>query len=146
MSLIKRKKGFTLVELMIVVVIMAVLVAVAVPVYQTVTTNAQKRICLANQREIVAQISNAATMNGWTSKTFTIRIVTSSAGTAASNSINYSSVSAGAPAIASIRNMFATVPYCPVSSSWIIAAVVIDASGKLAVTMSCRQGASHKLQ
>lgn len=39
----QNKKGFTLVELMIVVVIMGILVAVAVPVYGAVTTNAEKK-------------------------------------------------------------------------------------------------------
>ena len=54
----KSKKGFTLVELMIVVVIMAILVAVAVPIFSAVTKNAQKKTCAANIREIVSQISN----------------------------------------------------------------------------------------
>ena len=36
----KSKKAFTLVELMIVVVIMAILVVVAVPIYNSVTDNA----------------------------------------------------------------------------------------------------------
>ena len=37
----KSKKGFSLVELMIVVVIMAILVAVAVPIFSAVTRNAR---------------------------------------------------------------------------------------------------------
>lgn len=60
---LKSKKGFTLVELMIVVVIMAILVAVAVPIYSAVTTNARRKTCLANQREIQSQINNAAMTN-----------------------------------------------------------------------------------
>ena len=36
-KMLKNKKGFTLVELMIVVVIMAILVAVAIPIYNAVT-------------------------------------------------------------------------------------------------------------
>ena len=39
-----NKKGFTLVELMIVVVILGILVAIAVPIYSLVTKNAQKNI------------------------------------------------------------------------------------------------------
>ncbi len=48
----QNKKGFTLVELMIVVVIMGILVAVAVPVYGAVTTNAERKTCHANCRII----------------------------------------------------------------------------------------------
>ena len=56
----KSKKGFTLVELMIVVVIMAILVAVAVPIYNAVTENARKKTCATNRRNIVSQITNNA--------------------------------------------------------------------------------------
>lgn len=58
----KNKKGFTLVELMIVVVIMAILVAVAVPVFNTVTTNAKNKTCAANARTLSGQI-NAIVLN-----------------------------------------------------------------------------------
>lgn len=44
----QNKKGFTLVELMIVVVIMGILVAVAIPVYGAVTKNAEKKTCHSN--------------------------------------------------------------------------------------------------
>ena len=54
----KSKKGFTLVELMIVVVIMAILVAVAVPIFSAVTANAKAKTCIGNQRNIVSQINN----------------------------------------------------------------------------------------
>ena len=57
-KLLKSKKGFTLVELMIVVVIMAILVAVAVPIFSAVTSKAKIKTCSANQREIQAQLSN----------------------------------------------------------------------------------------
>lgn len=58
----KNKKGFTLVELMIVVVIMAILVAVAVPIFNAVTKNAKNRTCAANARILSSQI-NTIVMN-----------------------------------------------------------------------------------
>ena len=58
-KLLKSQKGFTLVELMIVVVIMAILVAVAVPIFTSVTSKSRAKTCLSNQREIQAQLSNA---------------------------------------------------------------------------------------
>ena len=57
-SFMKSKKGFTLVELMIVVVIMAILVAVAVPVFSAVTKNAKTKTCIGNQREIISSMGN----------------------------------------------------------------------------------------
>ena len=53
----KNKKGFTLVELMIVVVIMAILVAVAVPIFNAVTTNAKIKTCNGNARILSGQIN-----------------------------------------------------------------------------------------
>lgn len=58
MRKLMSKKGFTLVELMIVVVIMGILVAVAVPVYGAVTKNAQKKSCDSNIRIIKENLSS----------------------------------------------------------------------------------------
>ena len=63
MKFLQSKKGFTLVELMIVVVIMAILVAVAVPIFSAVTKNAREKTCEGNKRQIVSQISNLAMSN-----------------------------------------------------------------------------------
>ena len=48
----RNQKGFTLVEMMVVVVIIGILVAVAVPVYNSVTERAERSAVEANLRTI----------------------------------------------------------------------------------------------
>lgn len=50
------QKGFTLVELMVVVVILGILVAIAVPLYNVQTEKAKTTTCQANQRIIESAI------------------------------------------------------------------------------------------
>ena len=76
-SQIKRtnnQKGFTLVELMVVVVIIGILVAVAVPVYNSVTTKAERSAVMGTLRTI-----DGAIMSYYASKADTDPDLTSSA-------------------------------------------------------------------
>jgi type IV pilus assembly protein PilA len=59
----KGEKGFSLVELMVVIVIIGVLIAIAIPVYRNTTEKAELRACHANQRMIESAASQYAMMN-----------------------------------------------------------------------------------
>jgi prepilin-type N-terminal cleavage/methylation domain-containing protein len=58
-----NKKGFTLVELMIVVVILGILVAIAVPIFNSVTKNAKRKACQSNMRVMLGIVVQFGTDN-----------------------------------------------------------------------------------
>lgn len=57
-NMIKNRKGFSLVELMIVVVIMGILIAVAIPLYSAIRDNANNKTCGRNIKSIKANAAN----------------------------------------------------------------------------------------
>ena len=127
---LKSKKGFTLVELMIVVVIMAILVAVAVPIYSAVTKNARKKTCLANQREIVSQLTNAemaGTITLATGDTFTL---TTEDG-AENGTWNKAATDK------KFADLFQKAPFCPVEGNVITVTVAAAGDDGFKITTKC---------
>ncbi len=63
-NITKSTKGFTLVEIMIVVVIIGLLAAMAIPAFQKVRTNSQDKAVLNNARQLSAGADQYYLENG----------------------------------------------------------------------------------
>lgn len=61
-----RQEGFTLIELMIVILIIGILVGIAVPVFLAARGNAQEKTCKANMKTIKTQSNVYAASNDGT--------------------------------------------------------------------------------
>jgi type IV pilus assembly protein PilA len=66
---LKSSKGFTLVEIMIVVVIIGLLAAMAIPAFQKVRTSSQDKAVLNNARQLAAAADQYFLENGVSSVT-----------------------------------------------------------------------------
>ena len=64
MKMNRSSKGFTLVEIMIVVVIIGLLAAMAIPAFQKVRTNSQDKAVLNNARQLSAAADQYYLENG----------------------------------------------------------------------------------
>ena len=151
-SFMKSKKGFTLVELMIVVVIMAILVAVAVPIFSAVTKKTREKTCAGNKRQIISQISNlamsdaSAVIDG--SEVYIVtdaKAETAYLSKAEPTEILSADVEGADTAITAdnIRNHFQKFPFCPVAGNYYKVEVDMDEtkstsdSGSASVIVTC---------
>ncbi|MBR3809606.1 MAG: prepilin-type N-terminal cleavage/methylation domain-containing protein [Clostridia bacterium] len=143
----KSKKGFSLVELMIVVVIMAILVAVAVPIYNSVTGNARQKTCIDNQRQIMSTVGNALMMGGVTDVADNTQFtVTNPEGDDEPEMVkgSYNITATGAD-WDTIKGSFKTVPCCGQEGGTITVKIVDGVNGGSATAeVSCDQD-GHKL-
>ncbi len=149
---LKSKKGFTLVELMFVVVIMAILVAVAVPIFNSVTGNSRAKTCIDNQRSIISTINPALlekTVTDATAQTFYVVNIKEGGVkgyyktcSATNGVVTFTAVLADNEAgvlfnAAELKALFQTAPYCPVDDSAIKVVIDGNADGTASITTEC---------
>ena len=72
----KKDEGFTLVELMVVVLIIGILIAIAIPIYLNATAQAQLNSCFANQRTIEGAVQTYRATNSGTDPANVAALVT----------------------------------------------------------------------
>ena len=69
MKMFRRDEGFTLVELMVVVLIIGILVAIAIPIFNVAKASAQQKTCYANMRTVAGAWQTYVAENPTTSLT-----------------------------------------------------------------------------
>ena len=149
---LKTKKGFSLVELMIVVVIMAILVAVAVPIYNSVTGNAREKTCLNNQRQIlnsVGRIFSMSAITGVNGKKTVINFYVDENGNAVMEEVGSDTVAnlmgeSTEVTLDTIKNCFQTVPVCGDENQTITLTITANLESFADVEVECSDE-NHKL-
>ena len=131
MRKLMSKKGFTLVELMIVIVIMGILVAVAVPVYGAVTKNAEKKTCISNMRDMKSSASTFQMQGGTDGAQI---VVATDASSELQDDANYLKMFDGG-----------TLPTCPSEGTYTVKIVNTDGVYSFPVTCTKADELGHKL-
>lgn len=129
-KMLQNKKGFTLVELMIVVVIMGILVAVAIPVYNSVTKNARNKACASNLNVMSSQ-ANTYMMTGNGGEAFVGTATTTKELITASSAVD----------TAYVATLQEGIPTCGLNGTYTVVATYTD--GGFTISATCSEQAAH---
>lgn len=133
---LKSKKGFSLVELMIVVVIMAILVAVAVPIFSSVTGSAREKTCIDNQRQLMTTLTNLYMGYGISGTGSDVEITVTSTSISADETA-LETFSGGEVDLDEIKGSFKTLPCCGDENETITATLKANPDGTVIISTEC---------
>jgi prepilin-type N-terminal cleavage/methylation domain-containing protein len=122
-------KGFSLVELLAVVLVLAALAAIAVPLYTSQRKSAQARVCLANLSAITASLSAYALRNNQYPSDTNL-----------GNNYNAATPTAATSGLVGAPEGLASMPTCPSTAA---AYVYTPGTQPAACTIACPNPGSH---
>lgn len=140
----RTKIGFTIVELLVVVVIIGILVCIGVPLYQGIAKNTRIKVCNVKQREILTDVKDWCTQNQYNDD-FIFTIISDGEKGEFKDS-NGGNLSNDQNTLLKDSVFKGEIPHCP-GNGTITVTLEKNNNGKVKINVSCdggNDGDSHK--